>query len=55
MSDRYSIHFHVWTGPEFHAFLEHVKAKHLSQLMVIDSLGNGKESIFVLQHHSANT
>ena len=49
MSDGYSIHFHVWTGPEFRAFLEVLKASHLPQLTVMDSVGNGKESIFILR------
>lgn len=55
LSEGYSIHFHVWTQPEFQTFLEHVRATHLLQLTIVESIANGDEGIFILRQEGAQS
>ena len=49
MADRYSIHFHVWTLLEFKDFLEQARERFFPGLIILDSVANGDEGIFILQ------
>ena len=49
LSERYSIHFHVWTFEEFRAFLDQVTAHYLPRLSVSHCIANGDEGIFILE------
>lgn len=46
---RYSIHFHVWTGDEFHEFLHWLGHEHLRHLEVVEARCNRGEGIFILR------
>lgn len=45
---KYSIHFHVWTGPEFLNFLQQMIADYQLPLKVVETKAIGDEAVFVL-------
>ena len=51
MAESYSIHFHVWTLPEFKGFLERAGTQFFPNLALLECVENGDEGIFILQRH----
>ena len=49
MANRFSIHFHVWSGDEFRRFLAFIRERHVPQLELVEFVRNGDEGIFVIR------